>query len=140
MSAVLAEKRTLEGRGHWFDPDAYVTPLDHCDPAKRLAICEAMIDVASALFGVSSKDLRSPQRCEKDIARVRQIAMYVCHTTLGISLTEVGRGFSRDRTTVSYAVQVIEDLRDDREFDSIIEQVERIARAAFVAVEERAHD
>ena len=135
MVGQLAMKDEDQRAAFWLVPDAYSTPLDHCNPEKRLAICEAMIDIAAALFGVSSKELRSPQRCEKDVARVRQIAMYICNTTLGISLTEVGRGFARDRTTVSYAVQVIEDMRDDREFDSVIEQVERIARAAFVSVD-----
>jgi chromosomal replication initiation ATPase DnaA len=106
--------------------------LDDTTPEKRALICEAVVDLCSALFNVSGRDLRQANRCSQGIARVRQIAMYLCNTTLGISLTEIGRALCRDRTTVSHAVQLIEDLRDDAEFDTIMEQVERVARIAFV--------
>ncbi len=106
--------------------------IDDTTPEKRAQVCEAVIDLCSALFNVSGHDLRQANRCSQGIARVRQIAMYLCNTTLGISLTEIGRAICRDRTTVSHAVQLIEDLRDDAEFDAIMEQVERVTRIAFV--------
>ena len=43
------------------------------------------------------------------------------------------RGFGRDRTTVLHACHLIEDLRDDAEFDRIVAVAERIALAAFGA-------
>ncbi|NJR13695.1 MAG: chromosomal replication initiator DnaA [Phyllobacteriaceae bacterium] len=94
-------------------------------------MCEAVIDLCSALFNISGRDLRSHRRCSQDVARVRQIAMYLCNTTLGLSLTAIGMAFGRDRTTVGHAVQLIEDLRDAAEFDAIMEQAERIVVAAF---------
>ena len=106
--------------------------IDDTTPEKRAQICEAVIDLCSALFNVSGHELRQANRCSQGIARVRQIAMYLCNTTLGISLTEIGKAICRDRTTVSHAVQLIEDLRDDAEFDAIIDQVERVTRIAFV--------
>jgi chromosomal replication initiation ATPase DnaA len=106
--------------------------IDNTTPEKRAQICEAVIDLCSALFNVSGHDLRLSSRCTQDIARVRQIVMYLCNTTLGMSLTEIGKAICRDRTTVSHAVQLVEDLRDDAEFDAIIDQVERITRIAFV--------
>jgi chromosomal replication initiation ATPase DnaA len=106
--------------------------IDDTTPEKRAQICEAVIDLCSALFNVSGHDLRQANRCSQGIARVRQIAMYLCNTTLGVSLTEIGKAICRDRTTVSHAVQLIEDLRDDAEFDAIMEQVERVTRIAFV--------
>jgi chromosomal replication initiation ATPase DnaA len=98
---------------------------------RRQRICEAVIDICASLFNVSGRDLRLSNRCVQGVARVRQIAMYLCHTTLGIKLTEIGQTFGRDRTTVSHAVQLIEDLRDDAEFDGVIEQVEAVLRAAM---------
>lgn len=98
---------------------------------RTIAICEAMIDIAAALFNVESRQLRQPGRTSQEVARVRQIAMYVTHVALGVSQTEIGIGFCRDRTTVLHACQIVEDLRDDREFDRIVAVVERIARAAF---------
>ena len=106
-------------------------PTDRTRLEGRLAMCDAMIDLAAALFNVSGRELRRPGRCAMDIARVRQIAMYVTHVTLRLSMIDVGQGFGRDRTTVLHACHVVEDLRDDPEFDRIVSVVERVAMAAF---------
>jgi hypothetical protein len=96
-----------------------------------IELCECMIDVTAALFSVSSKDMRKTGRTPVEVSRVRQIAMYVTHVVLGLSMNEVGRGFQRERTTVLHACHLIEDMRDDREFDRIIAMTERVAAAAF---------
>ncbi|QDZ03316.1 chromosomal replication initiator DnaA [Nitratireductor mangrovi] len=90
-----------------------------------------MIDIASALFNVCGKELRRPGRSALGVARVRQIAMYVTHVVMGLSMSDVGRGFGRDRTTVLHACHLIEDMRDDAEFDAIVAMAERVARAAL---------
>jgi len=90
-----------------------------------------MIDVAAALLNVSGKDLRKPVRSALDVCRVRQIAMYVAHVTVRLSMADIGRGFGRDRTTVIYACHLIEDLRDDDDFDRVVAATERVALAAF---------
>lgn len=94
-------------------------------------LCECMTDIAAELFNVPSKEIRRPGRAALSVARVRQIAMYVTHVALGLSMAEVGRGFGRDRTTVQHACHVIEDLRDDAEFDAVIARIERIAGIAL---------
>lgn len=96
-----------------------------------LEICECLIDIAAALFSVSSKELRRPGRTAVPVSRVRQIAMYVAHVVLRLTMGEVGAGFGRDRTTVLHACQVIEDMRDDPEFDRVVLMIERVAFAAF---------
>ena len=57
--------------------------------------------------------------------------MYVTHVNMGLSMAEVGRGFGRDRTTVMHACHLVEDLRDDAEFDQIVRMTERITAIAF---------
>jgi hypothetical protein len=57
--------------------------------------------------------------------------MYVTHVTLGLKMTEVAKGFGRDRSTIVHACHLIEDMRDQVEFDRIVGVVERIALAAF---------
>jgi chromosomal replication initiation ATPase DnaA len=57
--------------------------------------------------------------------------MYVAHCTLGLTMTDIGTGFGRDRTTVLHACHLIEDMRDDIEFDRIVTTFERVALAAF---------
>lgn len=96
-----------------------------------IEICECLIDIVAAFFSVSSKELRKSGRTNVPVSRVRQIAMYVAHVVLRLTQAEVGRGFGRDRTTVLHACQVIEDMRDDQEFDRVVQVVERIAHAAF---------
>jgi hypothetical protein len=60
----------------------------------------------------------------------RQLAMYICHVAFGMSLTRIGRAFRRDRSTVSWALHVMEDRRDDKDFDALCEALEAAARAA----------
>ena len=96
-----------------------------------IELCESMIDVTAALFNVSSKEMRRAGRTAFDVSRVRQIAMYVTHVVLGLSMAEVGKGFQRERTTVLHACHLIEDMRDDGDFDQIIGMTERVAVAAF---------
>jgi chromosomal replication initiation ATPase DnaA len=96
-----------------------------------IELCEGMIDVTAALFSVSSKEMRKTGRTTSEVSRVRQIAMYVTHVVLGLSMVEVGKGFQRDRTTVLHACHLIEDMRDDGDFDKIIGMTERVAVAAF---------
>lgn len=98
---------------------------------RTLELCEAMIDIAAALFNVPSKEIRRPGRTSLDISRVRQVAMYVGHVVLKLNMTDLGKAFGRDRTTVVYACHLIEDLRDDPDFDRIITMTERVALAAF---------
>jgi chromosomal replication initiation ATPase DnaA len=43
--------------------------------------------------------------------------MYLAHVAGGLSMREVGRLFSRDRTTVAHACALVEDRRDDPQFD-----------------------
>jgi chromosomal replication initiation ATPase DnaA len=93
--------------------------------------CDCLIDITAALFNVSGKELRRPGRSTLDVTRVRQIAMYVGHVVLRLSMSDVGRGFGRDRTTVLYACHLVEDMRDDADFDRIVAMMERVAGAAF---------
>ena len=96
-----------------------------------MAVCDGVIDIAATLFNVSGKDLRSAGRSTLAVSRVRQIAMYVAHVTLGFTMANVGQGFGRDRTTVLHACHQIEDLREDEEFDDIVARVEQVVAAAF---------
>lgn len=86
---------------------------------------DAVIDLISAIFGVDGRDLRTPDRVGLQVGRVRQVAMYIAHVTMQLTLTEVGMVFSHDRTTATHACHRIEDLRDEPEFDALIDCVER---------------
>lgn len=88
------------------------------------------IGVAVAqVFGVDAAAIDAETRGRADVALARQVAMYLAHVACGMSLTDVGRMFSRDRTTVAHACAVIEDRRDDKVFDRAIELLEMVVAA-----------
>lgn len=78
------------------------------------------------VFGVPRGDLSRQSRGKAPVALARQAAMYLAHVACGLSLTDVGLIFARDRTTVAHACAVIEDRRDDPVFDRALELMEWI--------------
>ena len=54
--------------------------------------------------------------------------MYLAHVGCGLTYSEVGRLFGRDRTTASYACRLIEDRRDDPDFDASLDLLEEEVR------------
>ena len=60
----------------------------------------AIESAVAAVFEVGIEELRAPTRGSARAAFARQVAMYLAHVGCGVSLTEVGRLFERDRTTV----------------------------------------
>ena len=70
-------------------------------------------------------EMRAPTRRAAQIAFARQMAMYLSHVALGVSLTRTGACFGRDRTTASHACRVIEEKRDDPDFDLQISRLEQ---------------
>lgn len=80
------------------------------------------------VFGVDVEELRRPTRGPAGAAFARQVAMYLVHVGCGFTLTETGRLFDRDRTTVAHACGVVEDRRDDRSLDEALDWLERVAR------------
>ena len=84
-----------------------------------------IIDSAvSHVFAISLVELSRQTRGQARFALARQVAMYLAHVACGLSFTEIGTLFHRDRTTVSHACSVIEDRRDDAMFDTVVELLE----------------
>lgn len=79
------------------------------------AVCGAMRLPAGAL-----RTGRGPRK----IAFARQLAMYLTHVGFGVTLTEVGLCFERDRTTVRHACALVEDRRDQPAFDLSVSALE----------------
>ncbi|MBU1176325.1 MAG: chromosomal replication initiator DnaA [Alphaproteobacteria bacterium] len=100
--------------------------LRHLPPTNQAAdrAADRVLALVSARNGVSTALMLHPSRCRAPIARARQLAMYLMHTLFGCTMTEVGRYFGRDRTTVAHACGRIEDERDDRAFDAEVSAIE----------------
>lgn len=78
---------------------------------------------ARSIFRISLPKFRSRDR-GAHVALARQTAMYLAHVTFGLSFSEIGQLFDRDRTTVSHACRVVEDLRDDPAMDRALALIE----------------
>ncbi len=117
MNHFDQSNRHFQGRGQ--KRSSFVAKTGRDSAADRvLALVSAHDAVAPAL-------LLHPSRCRAPVARSRQLAMYLMHTLLGRSMTEVGAYFGRDRTTVAHACGLIEDCRDDRDFDEELTALEQ---------------
>ena len=89
---------------------------------------EMLEQAVSGVFKVGSADLWSGTRGRPRVAFARQVAMYLAHVAWGLTLTEVGHVFARDRTTVAHACGLIEDMRDDPVLDRSLELLEGVLR------------
>src|SRR5882762_7675836 len=112
------------------------TAVRCCEPPRcAREIIHAAVAVA---FTVPLGELRASTRRRASVALARQSAMYLAHVALGLSFSEVGRAFGRDRTTAAHACRRIEDRRADRELDRMLAELEHALRrnvdATFGAV------
>ena len=87
-------------------------------------IAQEAMDIACEACRVSMFDMTSKQRSRANVAHARQIAMYLAHVVGQLTLGEISIAFERDRTTVGYAVHLVEDRRDGPFFDNQLEQME----------------
>ena len=93
---------------------------------RRITIEEIQKKVAEH-FNIRVADMHSARRA-RQVARPRQVAMYLAKQLTSRSLPEIGRKFGgRDHTTVMHAVKKIEELRGaDNSFAEDIELLRRM--------------
>lgn len=84
--------------------------------------------VVAPAFDVARDELWAQTRGSSTTAFARQVAMYLAHVGCGLTLTEVGRVFARDRTTVAHACSLVEDRREEPHFDRALELLEAVVR------------
>jgi chromosomal replication initiator protein len=77
-------------------------------------------------YGIKISDMQSARRSQ-NVARPRQVAMYLAKALTSRSLPEIGRKFGgRDHTTVLHAVRKVEEVRtQDREFSDDLDILRR---------------
>ncbi len=107
----------------------------------RAFVIRPVIDrTVAGAFLIDAGDLRRPTRGRAPIAFARQVAMYITHVGLGLTMTAVGAAFGRDRTTVRHACRAIEDRRDDPAFDRTLDLLEGIVRGLERCAERNGDD
>lgn len=89
--------------------------------------CNVAAKLSADHYRVPLSDISSRTRRSPSAALARQVAMYVAHVAFGVKIADVGVCFGRDRTTVSYACNRVEDWRDDEGFDAVLKKMETVA-------------
>jgi chromosomal replication initiation ATPase DnaA len=108
---------------HFVPSHAVLQTASRCSVEHDAAI-DAVVDLVAQETSVRKILILSRFRCRVNAVRARHLAIYLSHVALGRSLNDVATAFGRDRTTVSYACALIEDLRDDAEFDQNCDRLE----------------
>jgi len=87
-------------------------------------LCDVTAIASAAAFAVSVGEIGAASRRSSYVALARQSAMYLAHVAFGLSLSDVGRAFGRDRTTAAHACRLIEERRDDPSVDALLSALE----------------
>src|SRR3990167_7518694 len=85
-------------------------------------------------LGLRTQKILTGDRGSPVHARARHIAMYLAYAGLGMSMSRVAIGFGRDKSTAARACRVIEDYREDPDFDTWIDQLALGLRSVAVLV------
>ena len=87
---------------------------------------QKIIDKVCEYYEVSADDMKSQSRM-RNIARPRQIAMYLCKKMTNMNFVEISKVFgNRDRTTVMYGVdKIMEEVSKDELLKSDIDLIIR---------------
>lgn len=93
-------------------------------PKRDMARARLVMEMVALSTGVGFEQIRSSTRNCARAARARQVAMYLTYVSFQWPLSRIGKAFGRDRTTVGYACRLIEDLRDNHDFDARLSQLE----------------
>jgi len=80
--------------------------------------------MAARAYDVPLEDLAAATRKSPRTALARHVAMYLAHVVFGMTMSQIGFQFGRDRSTASHAVHRVEDLREDPDLDNILEWLE----------------
>ena len=85
---------------------------------------DRIIKAVAEAFNISSSDIRGRKRT-KNIAWPRQVAMYIINHLGEYSMNEIGNEFSKDHTTVIYAIQKVEDsIKSNPMLEPLIQKIE----------------
>lgn len=104
------------------------------DNSQSDRVCAHLVIAAVSLeFGVPHTEIYSTTKGKSHVSFARQVAMYLLNVVFGVNLSRVGRAFDRDRSTASYACNMIEDYREDPVLDAKISRLENFLALAPLA-------
>ncbi|MEM6414986.1 MAG: helix-turn-helix domain-containing protein [Pseudomonadota bacterium] len=100
----------------------------------RARVTMAALNVMAEAFNNSLGRLTMSSRQKANVAFARQIAMYLSHIVGQLSMREVSIEFEREPSTVVYACQAIEELRDKPIFERQMQFLEEALHERIVEI------
>lgn len=95
---------------------------------KKKVTVENVIDKCAQYYDVESKDIKGSSR-SKDIARIRQIAMYLAKEMTEMSLPVIARDFEKNHTTILYAWEKVkEQAEHDKDLKKRLKEIEKFIK------------
>jgi len=88
------------------------------------AFARLTVAIVALEFGMPDLALSRTGKGTKRLTFTRQVAMYLAQTSFDLTVTRTAELFGRDRSTVSHALNVVEDSREDPVFDRKLTKVE----------------
>jgi hypothetical protein len=95
------------------------------------SVCRMVRTVAAEMVFLLGDRTASSRDRRFALSHIQQIAMYVCHVVLQLTMTEIGEACGKDRTTVGHACARVEDRRDDVAYDQLVAAIERVVGNLF---------
>lgn len=97
--------------------------LEEAAGADKLDVCNIL---AGLLYGVNPGAFADYSRQGRHLSEARQLGLYLANTCLGLSFKTVSEVACRDRTTVRYSVERVEDRRENPKFDGVLMALETL--------------
>ena len=101
-------------------------PLQMADTTAELRLI--LEETVTRVFDVELDLIRLPTRGRAKVAIARQVGMYLAHVACGLSLTDAGELFERDRTTAAHACRIVEERRENADFDRALQLMENVTK------------
>ena len=105
-------------------------PVGEISPDYDRVAGQLVVRLVSVLDRVPVCDLHRTSRGKAATCLARQKAMYLMHTVFSSPYHTVAEFFSRDRTTIAHACRLVEDMRDNEDFDKQLEAMENLLVSA----------
>ena len=87
---------------------------------KDRAIVALASRIAADAYGVFRPEIFAPKRGDKGIAMARQVAQYLAHCSGQVPLHRLAKLFKRHVTSIMHNIALIEEWRDQGEFEDLM--------------------
>jgi DnaA-like protein len=97
--------------------------LETAQPEEKVKIAS---ELAAMVYGVVFHHLQERVRSERRLTEARQLGMYIANVCLRVTYEEIAESIGRDRTTVRYGIEKVEERRENPLFDTLLIAIETL--------------